>query len=383
MGEEQARKARAAELIVTASLLMGCGANSSRGPKNSEDVGGEFQARSAAMESSVVMNQGANPATTKLVTIDLDASLSEGAKSDGRFLFPHKRSRDLHELTFPAKELGAAVGRWVKQASTSTEKTLLLPLVPEHFELAHFTVDSRKCWLLRESERLRFGVGSFVIAQGEEISDHALLIEAPHEPFDQYTGVLAYALFRAALPRLDRVALFVNQAHRYEMPAHHQPPDESTPYDVCHSKSHPFVDLSEAYLRAYPSATVVQIHGFSEGASAAKVPAHERPPSDAAAVVSSGAPTSDTSFRERNAWREALEHGATGKIAVFPEETPALGATTNVLARRLDGSPYGFIHIELAAKVRQDLGRNADKRNAWATRVVAQLCRNGGLHCRH
>jgi hypothetical protein len=166
------------------------------------------------------------------------------------------------------------------------------------------------------------------------------------------------------------------------MPVQGGPPGDDSPYDVCHSESHPFVAASVAYLESHSEGLVVQIHGYSDGASSAKVPARERPPAPATAVVSSGSQTSTNGFRQRNAWRDALSLANGSKAWVYPEETHALGATTNVLGQRLRGSKYEFVHIEMAAALRHELGTNAKKRRSWAKTMVTELCRNGGLRCR-
>ncbi len=207
------------------------------------------------------------------------------------------------------------------------------------FELKHLMVNSVELWLLREDATHRRGRGVYLFRAGQP-AVRSILLEAPHVYFDIGTGAIAVAAFLAD-PVGREHALFGNSSHRYQGSA--SASSGANPADPAHNQSHPMHVATIAVLKT-SAVTVVQLHGF--GASPTI-------PTSFAAIVSAGvaAGSTDTSTRVASSMAAVL----TGTTARYPEQTAAMGATTNVQGQYARSVGMTFVSIEMSYPIRTEL----------------------------
>jgi hypothetical protein len=242
------------------------------------------------------------------------------------------------------------------------------------FELEIWSVAGRRTWVVREAEDARRGGGAYLVRADAPPPGATILLQAPHVYFDVGTGGIAAGLFFApdAPPALR--GLYTNSIHRYQTEPGARAREEENPADVAHARDHLFQSATRAIVSrrdpadamVAPVEAIIQIHGFDGEGYA------EDPAATADAVVSAG---------RRDGSTPASSRVATGLAALglavirFPEDTAVLGGTTNVqgeLARELG---VDFIHVELAASVRQRLRRDPESAAAWAGAFAQALNR--------
>lgn len=203
----------------------------------------------------------------------------------------------------------------------------------------------------------RRGGGAFVVRVG---STSPVILQAPHAFFDLGTERIAVELMFAerGWPR----ALFVNTVHRYLGADGVKRRAADAPADPCHREEHLFAVATAAAVEQVPGAEVVQLHGFGDDPDDGDGPAF-------AAIVSGGAATPTPRSR---AVAERLRAELGVKIGLYPVDTDRLGATTNVQGRAIraynerTGAAATFVHVELAASLRQQLRADAEARRRLA-----------------
>jgi hypothetical protein len=204
-------------------------------------------------------------------------------------------------------------------------------------ELTKVMCDGAAYWLLREDVSHRRGRGVYVF-RNQAPKSQPMLLQSPHVYFDIGTGTIALAAFLADTSNATQ-ALFGNTAQRYG--GADDSVETENPSDVAHNSGHPFHLATLAVLESSPVA-IVQLHGFGPNGNP-----------DVASIVSSGRTAASTTATVAIA--SAMSGLGFGRVIRFPEQTTALGATTNVqgiAARRL-GQP--FANVELSASLRETL----------------------------
>jgi len=209
--------------------------------------------------------------------------------------------------------------------------------------LVRWTEGDDRIWGLLELDEAPRGGGAYLFAGRPTGGKRELILAAPHAFFDEQTGVIAGTIFFAQVATDARMrAFFTNTLHRYRDRPGKPVPHEDSAADVCHNPQHLFSAVTEAAARTTP-VTVVQIHGFGS--------AQER---NADVIVSAGKKNASTP--RTRAVAAGIARILAAKVAVFPEETRELGATTNVQGQRLASIPGAeFVHIEMSMPVRQRL----------------------------
>ncbi len=237
----------------------------------------------------------------------------------------------------PARRLGlvrevfGALGKGLSAADPPAQ--VVAQVQAAGFELVRGVDDGGPLWILREPDGQRRGDGFFALRPG----GMPVCIQAPHTFFDEQTGDVALALFTT----LRASCLFTNTVHRREL-------------DVAHAAQSSFLSATEGLTRArrWP---VVQIHGFAES---------KRVPAGVEAVVSEG--TQVPTLAKELAAKMSEKNG---RIFLFPRDTSALGATTNVQGDAVRSMSVPFLHIEMSPGLRNRL-RGAPAPLAEALRAV-------------
>jgi hypothetical protein len=189
-------------------------------------------------------------------------------------------------------------------------------------------------WVLRERPERKIGRGFYVLRFAEVT---AALIQAPHSGTDRYTGEIAFSLLCEGTAKAAAWRTVPRQQA-----------------DLAHLEATYFQAFTRAFAQAFPSGTVMQLHGFEqekrEGRSAG----------DADIVLSNGTRTPSERLREiGQCWQHTL--GVNGKR--YPDDVKDLGATTNAQALLLHGMGHpGFLHIEMSARVRERLQQRKHER---------------------
>jgi hypothetical protein len=230
-----------------------------------------------------------------------------------------------------------------------------------------WTVAGHDHLVLLERPDARRGAGAYLFAVGRAVADALpwVLLEAHHAYYDVGTGLIAAAAYFAPPPGPAPLAFFTNSLHRYTLPDGSRSRQASNPADACHNPGHLLALATQAAALALPEATVVQLHGFgtAEGDD-------DSPPPGTRAVVSGGRPDGPTplSIEAATRLRAALGPG----VVLYPTEVTSLGATTNVEMKALLDVPGArFLHIELAASVREALRADPSKADVFAAALFA------------
>jgi hypothetical protein len=184
------------------------------------------------------------------------------------------------------------------------------------------------------------GAGVVAVRLGALPSE--LVLQAPHPFFDVGTGEIGAAMFDAGGVR----ALVVASANR----------DAAEGADPAHAPAGWFQSATDGLATALPRPLFVQVHGFGAKTS------------EACAVVSEG----PTRLEPGRIERIALDLvGVLGCTTVRTgAEVPALAARTNAQGKLLVDRA-AFLHLELAAGVREDLRAAAERRARLAGYLAA------------
>ncbi len=272
----------------------------------------------------------------------------------------------------------AAVARLVSALLAATDADQLAPEAARiGMRIERWSVDGADYWVLIEAPERRRGTGAYLfrIGAGDDDRAPAILLEAPHADFDQGTGEIAGELFFHPPPGKRPVALFLNTMHRYQIAPGRKQKRGDNPADVAHNPDHMFNAATDAAAAALGDVEVIQIHGFANavddggprrappggGRGEAEPPDDEGAvPAGTAMVVSAGDKrgSSPLSAAIAAALRKAFGEG----VRRYPEESRALGATTNAQGRTLAARPGArFVHIESSADMRKELRASPKK----------------------
>ena len=214
-----------------------------------------------------------------------------------------------------------------------------------------------------EAPDQRRGAGAYLFSTAHPASGPTwVLLEAPHAYHDKNTGTIAAMMYLSPPPGAAPSAFFTNTTHRYTQRNGERDEREFNPADACHSRGHLLNLATQAAARAASGAKVVQLHGF-DGNEADD--GGGRPPPDTLAVLSGGEPARPTPLAE--ATTERLKAGFGVGIRLFPIESSALGATTNVQRLGLKDAPRArFLHVEASDRLRELLLQDPSRRDAFA-----------------
>jgi hypothetical protein len=187
------------------------------------------------------------------------------------------------------------------------------------------------------------------------------VIQVPHSFFDEGTLSLGLEMARVSLAR----ALFVNTVHRFAS----APPmsDESLApsfsfADVAHAPASAFLTVTAATLEALPTATIFQLHGFSDRSDAE----HTR----TAVVVSPGAASLGASLAATVVEQLRTLLGADSAL-LYPRDTQLLGGVTNQQGVWVKSHPPArFLHIEISRTLRDRMSADVFLRRRFARALV-------------
>lgn len=223
-------------------------------------------------------------------------------------------------------------------------------------QLSYLVVDQTKLWVLRDNPAALHGSGCYVF-RDEPAPPGAILLQAPHVYFDVGTGYIAAALFMAPASASRVHAVIGNTAHRYLQADGSKQRQQINPADAAHNVDHPLAHVSDA-LSAFGPLTIVQLHGFGADNPAL---------ADVDVVVSAGTePASSAAGQAAAALR------TTGlRVALFPDDTRALGATTNVQGASARLHQREFVHIEMATAVRDRMRKSREQAQTLASVLMA------------
>jgi len=190
--------------------------------------------------------------------------------------------------------------------------------------------------LVREQDAKRRGGGAYLLRLS---GPPKTVVQTPHTFFDEGTLPLGCELFQ----RSSASALFIETAHRYKAADANDSGEH--PADVAHSSQSIFQAMTEGVLRVAPKVTIVQLHGFAQRDSGSQV------------VLSSGDRRGGDPLVARAASRIGPIVGE--GVKKFPEDTNELGATKNVQGAAVRASGGRFLHVEMEARLRQNLLKDA------------------------
>ena len=219
---------------------------------------------------------------------------------------------------------------------------------------------------LTEQPDQRRGAGAYLFSVAHPVAGNPwLLWEAPHPYYDLRTGEIAAALYFNPPPGPTPAAFFTSSLHRYTQADGKREKRSKNPADPCHSETHLFNVATIAAAQAFSQATVVQLHGFASSDDEGN-----RPPEGAIVVVSDGDRDAPSPLASAAAARLGSILGP--GVLLYPLQSAALGATTNVEGRALAGIPGSrFLHVEMAGQLRDLLVQDPSRRDAVGAALFA------------
>jgi len=286
--------------------------------------------------------------TKRTISIDEVAALTWKSGADATFADTTIAEREAFSRILPALLQGKPDAPALAAAAAQAG-----------FHLEDWTVEGVRVWALIEDPAQRRGAGAYLVRAGVPATGREILLQAPHADYDLGTGEIAARLFvQPGGPR----ALFLNSIHRYQSAPGEREKRLGSPADVAHNPDHLFAWATNLFATAFPRVLVVQLHGFagqtSEEEEDALIPA------GTSIVVSAGNKTASTrlSTLVADGLRGVFGEG----VRRFPEESGALGATTNVQGRtvRRRGNA-DFLHLELSQTARRALRADPEKLAAF------------------
>lgn len=191
--------------------------------------------------------------------------------------------------------------------------------------------------VLRERADQRRGRGFYALRAS---TGAPILLQAPHQYYDAYTGAIARKLFLES----DAVAAAWNTTSRYR----------TKTSDLVHVQNSYYHAQSRAFAALHPQGRILQLHGFSAGMR--KSIAGRA----AAAIVSSGTRTPSPAA---TALAACLSSHLEVPALLYPRDVQELGATRNTVATDLRRQNFaGFLHLEMSAALRHRLTNDAAAR---------------------
>jgi hypothetical protein len=220
--------------------------------------------------------------------------------------------------------------------------------------VGHFAA-SGTVWVLAEAPTKRRGAG-VVLLRADAKND--LVVECPHSFFDEGTLPVALTVFNTLKAR----ALLINTVHRGgigsdELRLKRALSGESEA-DVAH-RSDTFFHAAHLELsNRLPGASFLQLHGYRD----------EKLPGVRFVVSGAGSRAKPEPIS-----RALNVVFGVGSARNYPLEVKQLGGTQNVQAKASIVSGHRFIHIEIAASLRDGLKRQESLRVKFAQAVAQGL----------
>lgn len=216
------------------------------------------------------------------------------------------------------------------------------------FQVERVSENTQVFTVIREQPDWRRGCGFYVFAA--PASPGAPILQAPHALSDQHTGAIALHLFAGGQ--------FAAGAWS-TAPRRYQDDEDETVVDadMAHQPNSYFTAFSRAAALAQPASAILQLHGFS--ADKRKTEAGR-----VAGVIVSAGQRQPTPAAEQTA--RCLSEKLAEPVLLYPRDVRELGGLTNQIGRvlRTLGSA-GFVHIELAQPVREQLRVDAELRQRF------------------
>ena len=204
-----------------------------------------------------------------------------------------------------------------------------------NFHLKEVQHGKRRFLVLFEADEHRNGRGFYLF---NPESKNPLILTSPHRNYDRYTGHIAYLLFVKG----DFLCAAWNTFPRY--------PNgriQTSGQDLAHQNGTYFTALTLVFAKVLPQGSFVQLHGFSQAKRKTVVA------QNADLILSSGN-SSHSKYFLQLAGR--LKRDISENVRIYPEETKALGGTTNVSGQILAANGHqGFIHVEMSLGLREQL----------------------------
>lgn len=198
--------------------------------------------------------------------------------------------------------------------------------------------------IVHEHAAARRGRGLFVL-RPQHAGD---VLQVPHSFKDRQTREIGLQLF--AEGRFAAAAW--NTVPRWEE-RHGQRIDA----DLAHQSDSYFNAFTRAVGRHWPTARVLQIHGFDPDKRKSRAAA------DASLIISNGTSRSTAPLRSAAA---CLARDLAVNVGVYPDTVRELGGTTNAQGSVLRSIGHdGFVHLEMSADFRRRLSAEHATRRAW------------------
>lgn len=235
------------------------------------------------------------------------------------------------------KELAATEELFVRTFRNPADETL--PFQWRSLGFQFQPIGGNKYYLVHELPDQKEGRGCYVFAPG---APKPLLVEAPHVPSDEKTGLICLELFESGMVR----AASWNTVRRTS-----KVEGSEQWADLAHLPGTHFQAFSRAFVKEHRDGKVVQLHGF-------EVSKHKELSPHTAFIVSNG--TAKPSLLHAQITLSLTELGL-GPALLYPRDTRTLGGTRNVIGRslRLAGSD-GFVHLEMSRTSRTKLLGNRE-----------------------
>jgi hypothetical protein len=271
-------------------------------------------------------------------------------------LTPLRRAPGTYQA--PSEPQRAQWKDWFAHLLTSAvAETLPSRAAPEGF--AGRFVDGGAIWLVAEQGATKTGAGAYAIRPRAK---NDVVIQAPHTFFDQGTLPLALTLFQT----LDARVLMINTLHRGGAANQDEVDDErierarsgKEDADLAHTTDSYYQVAHSLFGAEWPRTRFIQLHGFRDE----KVPG--------VSVIVSGA---GTQFDPLPVARALNDVFGAGTARVYPDEVKKLGGTTNAQARACKEAGWSFLHLEIAASLRQRMERQASLREQFAQALAQAM----------
>ena len=201
-----------------------------------------------------------------------------------------------------------------------------------NFKVVRIKEGKEEFILLEEKETHKRGRGFYLF----RLSNYKkLAMQSPHSIDDLYTGEITLKL--ALEGRLVSAAWNT-------VPRNSGDDDKVGNSDLAHLRESYFTAYARAFAHAYPSGSLIQLHGFVKEERRSK----RGPETDI--IVSSGSKIPGSRAEQID---RCLGKDVSDKSSLYPIEIKELGGSTNTtgIALRKMGY-YGFIHIELSKPMR-------------------------------
>lgn len=214
------------------------------------------------------------------------------------------------------------------------------------FQVERVTGQGHAFTVIRERSDQRRGRGFYAFAAARA---DAPVLQAPHALSDQHTGAIATGLFAGGQ--------FAAGAWS-TAPRRYQDDDEGeVDADMAHRPDSYFVAFSRAAALSRPASAILQLHGFA--ADQRKTEAGR-----GAGVIVSAGQRQPTPAAESIA--RCLGEAFAEPVLLYPVQVKELGGLTNQIGQTLRTlGNAGFVHLELARPLREQLRRDVESRQRF------------------